>query len=89
MLESQEFFFHYKGFSDTDTYHSDIKIRARTVERMFFYLLKIIFENFQIFLQPNGWEIKKFFFDLLTNVKNSNSVSQDNIKTCVKVDQKC
>ena len=30
------FFFHFKGFSGTDIYHSDVKMRACTVEKLFF-----------------------------------------------------
>ena len=36
MSGSQEFFFHFKGFSGTDIYHSDVKMRACTVENIFF-----------------------------------------------------
>ena len=46
-------FFHIKGFSGTDIYHSDVKMRACSVEKIF-YSLKIFFQNFQKFFRPNA-----------------------------------
>ena len=57
--------------------------------KKFFYSLKIIFQNFLNFLRPNVWEIKKFFLNSLKNVKNLNSVCQNSIKKCLKLDWKC
>ena len=51
MSESREFFFHIKGFSGSDVYHSDVKMRACTVKTFFFYSLKFFFK------------ISKSFFD--------------------------
>ena len=45
-------FFHFKNFSGTATYHSDVEMRACTVE-CFFYLLKISFQDFQNFFRSN------------------------------------
>ena len=45
MSGSREYFFHFKGISGTDIYHSDVKMRACTVENFFF--------NFQKFFRPN------------------------------------
>ena len=33
--DSGNFFFHFKGFSGTDIYHPDVKMRASTVETFF------------------------------------------------------
>ena len=77
----EKFFFHLKGFSGTDRpiYHSDVKMRSCSL-KIVFYSLKVIFQNC---LRPNSWEIKKFFLNLLKNVKNS--VGQNNLK-CSKLD---
>ena len=48
------FFFHFKGFNGTDIYHSDVKMRACTVEKTFFYSLKIFLQHFQKFFRPNA-----------------------------------
>ena len=75
-------FLYFKGFSGTDIYHSDVKMRLCKV-LIFSYSLKIIFQNFQNFLRPNAWEIKKFLLNLL---KKLNSVRLNNIKKCLKSD---
>ena len=36
MLGFREYFFHFMDFSGTDIYHSDIKMRVCTVEKIFF-----------------------------------------------------
>ena len=82
MSGSGEIFFYFKGFSGTDIYHSDVKMRLCKVS-VFSYSFKIIYQNFHNFLRPNAWEIKKFFLNLL---KNSNSIRQNNIKKCLNLD---
>ena len=82
MSGSREFFIYFKGFNGTDISHSDVRMRLCKVS-IFFYSLKIIFQNFQNFLRPNAWEIEMFFLNLL---KKSNSVRQNNIKKCLKLD---
>ena len=77
-------FLYFKGFNGTDIYHSDVKKRLCKL-LIYFYLIKIIFQNFQNFLRPNAWEIKTFFLNLL---KKLNSVRQNNIKKCLKLDSK-
>ena len=44
MSGSREFFFHFKSFSGTDIYHSDVKMRACTVEKFFLFRLKLFFK---------------------------------------------
>ena len=79
--DPRESFLYFKGFNCTDFYHSEVKMRLCSVS-IFFYSLKIIFQNFLNFLRPNAWEITKFFLNLL---KKSNSVRQNNIKKCLKL----
>ena len=44
MSGSREFFFHFRGFSGTDIYHSDVKMRACTVEKFCFIRQKFFFK---------------------------------------------
>ena len=55
----QNFFYISKDFRSTDIHHSDIK-KALVQSLNFFCLLKIIFQNSQIFVRRNIREIKIF-----------------------------
>ena len=60
MSGSREFFFHFKGFSGTDIYHSDVKMRAGTAEK-FFLIAKNYFLKFPKVFPTKCLIDRKFF----------------------------
>ena len=80
MSGSWEIFFHFKGFSGADIYHSEVKMHSCEVKN-FFLLVKNYFSKFpKIFYDQVLGRSKSFSFDLLKNMKNSNLVRQNNVK---------
>ena len=65
---SLEIFFHFIGFSGTDIYHSDVKIRLCRVLFIYFLLVKNYFSRFPKFCLGD----QKVFSQFVEKCENSN-----------------